>query len=77
MASPSPDIAFPAGTGYSSEGYLTDGERLFRVVVAVHPEHGRGFAKLEDCLTLEVRRYGDDELQALELRRVEPASGDG
>lgn len=75
MAAPSNYIAPPAGTGYSSGGYLTDGHRLFRLVVAACPERGQGFAKLEDCLTLEVRRYGDHELRAMGLRRVEAGGG--
>jgi hypothetical protein len=50
--------------------YLTDGERLFRVVSRLSPPDGRGLAELEDCLTLEIWPYSADELWAMRLRAV-------
>ena len=50
--------------------YLSDGERLFRVVTSLAwpPEGSR--AVLEDCITLEVRTYGPDEIWEMGLRVV-------
>lgn len=48
--------------------YVTDGQRLFRVVSpgqSLFPS-----AELEDCMTLEVERYFSDELYAMRLHRV-------
>ena len=53
--------------------YVTDGERLFRVV-----SPGRSLfpsAELEDCASLEVERYFADELYAMRLHRVQPFDG--
>ena len=53
--------------------YVTDGQRLFRVVSpggSLFPS-----AELEDCRTLEVERYFSDELYAMRLQRVAIAAG--
>ncbi|HEY7891119.1 MAG TPA: hypothetical protein VIC05_02815 [Solirubrobacteraceae bacterium] len=53
--------------------YLTDGQRLLRVVSQPDAESGMFFASLEDCLTLEVRAYSPRELLALGIvRRSQP-----
>jgi hypothetical protein len=53
--------------------YLTDGQRLFRVVsqftTTLTP-----FADLEDCVTLTVDRYTPAELYAMRLRSVRRAA---
>jgi hypothetical protein len=74
MSSLSSAIAPTATAGVAYDGYLTDGARLFRVVAAVNPDPRFGFARLEDCQTLEVRRYEADELSGMHLRPVEQAS---
>lgn len=51
-------------------GYVTDGERLFRVVSPVDPELGIDDAVLEDCATLTWRVYSHVELWWLRLRAV-------
>ena len=50
--------------------YLTDGQRLFRVVTQFPPRHESSVALLEDCLTLEITPFSPDELYELELRLV-------
>lgn len=50
--------------------YLTDGERLLRVVSKLDADHDSVCAWLEDCLTLEVRPYSPEELEAMRLRPV-------
>lgn len=50
--------------------YLTDGQRLFRVVTQLPPRHDSPFALLEDCHTLEVRPFAPDELYGMGLRLV-------
>lgn len=50
--------------------YLTDGRRLLRVVSQLDPRARRLFAALEDCLTLEIKRYSGDELYGMGLRLV-------
>lgn len=55
--------------------YLTDGERLFRVVSRLRPDQDVMCATLEDCLTLEVSRYSPDELYAMRLRCVGRSRG--
>jgi hypothetical protein len=55
----------PAG-----DSYLTDGQRLFRVVTQLPPRHGSPFALIEDCHTLEVRAFSPDELYEMGLRPV-------
>ena len=50
--------------------YLTDGQRLFRVVTQLAPRHDSPFALLEDCHTLEVRPFSPDELHGMRLRLV-------
>lgn len=52
--------------------YLTNGDRLFRVVAQL-TSASRPFAELEDCLTLEVHRYSPDELYGMQLRPVRTA----
>jgi len=49
--------------------YVTDGQRLFRVIrpgESLFPS-----AELEDCMTLEIDRYFSDELYAMRLHRVQ------
>jgi len=52
------------------DSYLTDGERLLRVVSQPQGEADSASTSLEDCLTLEVRSYTPRELSALQLRAV-------
>ncbi|MBX5443075.1 MAG: hypothetical protein IRZ32_16300, partial [Solirubrobacteraceae bacterium] len=51
-------------------GYVTDGERLYRVVSPVDVELGIDDAVLEDCATLQWRVYSHVELWWLRLREV-------
>jgi len=53
---------------FTPDSYVTDGQRLFRVVSAYGEQ--RRFASLEDCLTLEVHAYAPGELGAMKLRSV-------
>ena len=55
----------PAG-----DSYLTDGQRLFRVVTQFPPRHESPIALLEDCHTLEVTPFSPDELYEMGLRLV-------
>jgi hypothetical protein len=50
--------------------YLTDGVRLFRVVLQLHRADQRPLAALEDCLTFEVSLDSPDELDEMRLRPV-------
>jgi hypothetical protein len=54
--------------------YLTDGIRLFRVVLRFSPG-GSKVALLEDCASLEVTPYSPAELYAMGLRPVRASSG--
>jgi hypothetical protein len=47
-----------------------------RVVRPLEHVPGSSTAQLEDCLTLEVRTYGAEELWRLGLRPVRPAGED-
>ncbi len=61
----------PAPSGLLlSDGYLTDGRRLFRVVSQFSDSAAHVFASLEDRLTLEVQAYSPGELHGIRLRRV-------
>ena len=52
------------------DSYLTDGERLLRVISRFQADAHGAFTSLEDCLTLEVRPYTLRELSAMQLRAV-------
>lgn len=52
------------------DSYVTDGERLLRVVSRFEADAGSVFASLEDCLTLEVHPYSSGELSGMRLRPV-------
>ncbi|HTQ69100.1 MAG TPA: hypothetical protein VMI13_10455 [Solirubrobacteraceae bacterium] len=52
------------------DSYLTDGERLLRVISHFRADADGASTSLEDCLTLEVRPYTLRELSAMELRAV-------
>lgn len=54
----------------TTDSYLTDGHRLFRVVSQFSADSRRRFASLEDCLTLEVTAYSPGELETMRLRPV-------
>jgi hypothetical protein len=56
------------------DNYLTDGERLFRVVSQLGAGEEHGLASLEDCLTPEVHVYAPGELGAMKLRPVDVAN---
>lgn len=56
--------------GFIPGDYLTDGERLLRVVSRFDPRAEHKFAVLEDCLTLEIDAYTTDALAAMALRPV-------
>lgn len=53
------------------DSYLTDGQRLLRVVSRFEAGPGGTFASLEDCLTLEVRPYSAGELDSMRLIEVQ------
>ncbi len=53
-----------------SGSYVTDGQRLFRVVSQFAFAGDHVVASLEDCLTLDVRAYAPGELHAMGLRPV-------
>jgi len=50
--------------------YLTDGQRLFRVVSQFPSRLEPPIALLEDCQTLEVTPYSPDELYEMGLQLV-------
>ena len=56
--------------GLAPGDYLTDGERLLRVVARFDPRAEHPFAVLEDCLTLEINAYTPDALVAMPVRLV-------
>jgi hypothetical protein len=56
--------------GFAPGDYLTDGERLLRVVSRFDPRAEHKFAMLEDCLTLEIDAYTADVLATIALRPV-------
>ena len=60
-----------AGVAGLDEGaYVTDGTRLFRVVLRLDPHRGAATAVLEDCLTLELRSYAAADLWEMGVRLV-------
>jgi hypothetical protein len=56
--------------GFAPGDYLTDGERLLRVVARFDPRAEHPSAVLEDCLTLEIDAYTPDALVAMPLHPV-------
>jgi hypothetical protein len=60
-------------TGLDEGAYVTDGRRLFRVVLRLDPLRGAA-AVLEDCLTLELRSYAAADLWEMGVRLVMPPS---
>ena len=58
------------------DSYLTDGLRLFRVVMRFEAGSEPVAAQLEDCMTLEVRAYGPAELYDMGLRLVRAEAGE-
>jgi len=56
--------------------YLTDGERLYRVVSQLTPPTRWGLAELEDCESLTVSCYRAEELWRKWLRPVAPPRSD-
>ena len=58
---------------YLTDGYLTDGINLYRVVDALRAAPGRVIVGVEDCHSLELILVRADELRALGLRPVRPA----
>ncbi len=65
----------PGSDSFAAGNYLTDGERLFRVVSPFVSGSHRVAACLEDCMTLEVEAYEPEELYAMALRPVRVAGG--
>jgi hypothetical protein len=63
--------AAKAGSG----AYLTDGDRLFRVITPLSWPPSETSAELEDCMTLAVERYRAAELLRMELQLVSPRGG--
>jgi hypothetical protein len=59
----------------SRDRYLTDGERLFRVVepFAISEADAHVFMLLEDCMTLEVQSYSPQQLYGMHLRLLAAA----
>jgi hypothetical protein len=55
---------------FATGQYLTDGQRLFRVIAGLTP--GGTSAALEDCYSLEVATHSPDELDSMRLRLVRP-----
>ena len=66
-------VSLPSGR-LVPDSYLTDGERLLRVVSHLEWDGGSVFATLEDCLTLEVRPYSSGELRMMGLQVVRPSA---
>jgi len=68
----------PATTGLASPrddgAYLTDGQRLFRVVWPLCSLQRPDMAILEDCKTLCLTAFTSDELSAMRLTPVTPTS---
>jgi hypothetical protein len=50
--------------------YVTDGQRLFRVVTQFPPRDESPIALLEDCHTLELTPFSPNELHDMGLRLV-------
>jgi hypothetical protein len=55
--------------------YLTDGQRLFRVVTPFSPYDESPVGLLEDCRTLEVTPFSPDELCEMGLSLVRVGRG--
>ena len=60
---------------FEPNAYVTDGWRLFRVISGFDLIE-EPVALLEDCRTLATLTYSPDELWAMRLRLVKPASPD-
>ena len=54
--------------------YFTDHVRLFRLVASVRGSSGPRLLQLEDCRTLEVSDYTEEEVTVLGLEPVTPAA---
>ena len=54
--------------------YFTDGVRLFRLAGTVRGSSGPRLVQLEDCRTLEVSDYTEEEAIVLGLEPVAPAA---
>ena len=54
--------------------YVTDGQRLFRVMSPLSRPWRRSIAVLEDCRTLATGAYTAEELWHMALRRVKSAA---
>ena len=57
---------------FARGSYLTDGNRLFRVVARVIM-HRQAYVELEDCTTLTTMLVAQAEVSALRAVRPEPA----
>ena len=71
--SPSP-LASGSASPCDDGGYLTDGQRLFRVVWPLCTLQRPDMAILEDCGTLCLTAFTSNELSAMRLRRVTPGT---
>lgn len=61
--------------GHQAGSYLTDGQRLFRVVTPFSPYDESPVGLLEDCRTLEVTPFSPDELCEMGLSLVRVGRG--
>ena len=60
--------------GLDEGAYVTDGRRLFRVVLRLDPPRGAAAAVLDDCVTLELRSFAAADLWEMGVRLVRPPS---
>ena len=66
---------FPFGHWEPTSSYLTDGRTMYRYVGGV-PNGTGELVALEDCRSLKLMLFSLDELRALGLRDVDPATSE-
>ena len=66
----------PGPKSYREGDYLTDQQRLFRVVQVVPAKLNRRAAILEDCRTLETVLFGPRDLRRMRLELVRRPAAD-
>lgn len=71
--SPDPLASMPASPR-DDGAYLTDGQRLFRVVWPLCSLERRELAILEDCKTLCLTAFSANELRGMRLTSVTPTT---
>ena len=67
-------VATTSASPREDGAYLTDGQRLFRVVCPLCSRNRPDMAILEDCGTLCLTAFTSSELSTMRLIRVTPTS---